>query len=310
MEESAARSPLSSTEAVSSSSLGLDLRSARELVDVFHQADIEACRSLEGAAVAIAALIDDVVASFERGGRLLYFGAGTSGRLGVLDASECPPTFGVDPGRVVACIAGGDRALREACEGAEDDRDDGQRSAREQGVSKDDVVCGIAASGRTPWVHGALDEARRVGARTALVTSNVHLAAQIDVGGLDHIILLDVGPEVLAGSTRLKCGTATKLALNRVTTGAMVRWGKVYDNLMVDVRATNEKLRHRALRLVVRIAAVDESTAGTCLERAGGEVKTAVLLARGLPDAAAAEELLARHRGFLRAALEEVERRP
>jgi N-acetylmuramic acid 6-phosphate etherase len=230
-----------------------------------------------------------------RGGRLFYVGAGTSGRLGVLDASESPPTFHVEADRIQGVIAGGERAAFESVEGAEDSREDGAEALRERGLSAGDMVVGVAASGGTPFVHGALGLAREVGASTALVTSNPRVAAEVD-----FFMGVPTGPEVLRGSTRLGAGTAAKVVLNVLSTGAWVACGKAYGNYMVDLRQANEKLERRARRIVQELRGVSEEEAGALLVAAGGRVKTAVLMhARGL-DRAAAEAALTEAGGKLR----------
>lgn len=216
-----------------------------------------------------------VTHAFRSGGRLFYFGAGTSGRLGVLDASECPPTFRVEPTLVQGIIAGGDVALRNAVEGAEDDAIAGAQEVRSRRVSKHDVVVGIAASGTTPFVWGALGEAKKHGATTMLVCFNPHLVIPRAMRP-DIVIAPDLGPEVLTGSTRLKAGTATKLVLNILTTLSMVQLGKVKSNLMVDVNPSNVKLRARAVRIVREITGADESAAIEALKRSGWVVKKAI----------------------------------
>jgi len=215
-----------------------------------------------------------IVRAFQRGGRLLYVGAGTSGRLGVLDASECPPTFSAPPDQVQGIIAGGQRALWESVEGAEDDADAGARAIQFREVGRKDVVVGIAASGRTPFVWGALREAGRRGAKTVLLCFNPGLEIPRPHRP-DLIIAPDVGPEILTGSTRLKCGTATKLILNMFTTLAMVRTGKVISNLMIDLDPSNVKLRDRAVRIVRELTGADPATAEQALERSGWVVKKA-----------------------------------
>jgi N-acetylmuramic acid 6-phosphate etherase len=218
-----------------------------------------------------------IAQSFRRGGRLFYVGAGTSGRLGVLDASECPPTFRTPPDLVQGIIAGGQRALWEAVEGAEDSSDAGAHAIQFRGVSRKDVVIGIAASGRTPFVWGAIAEAKRRGARTVLVTFNPRV--KIPLRQRPSILIApNVGPEILTGSTRLKAGTATKLILNIFTTLAMVRIGKVLSNLMIDVKASNTKLRDRAARIVQQLTGVDYERARTSLERSDWQIKRACSL--------------------------------
>jgi N-acetylmuramic acid 6-phosphate etherase len=220
-------------------------------------------------------VIRAVVRAFRQGGRLFYVGAGTSGRLGVLDASECPPTFRTPPTMVQGIIAGGHKALWESVEGAEDDAGAGARAMRTHGVGRRDVVAGIAASGTTPFVWGALREAKRRGATTALVCFNPYLRIPRSLRP-DTVIAPDLGPEVLTGSTRLKAGTATKQLLNLFTTLAMVRLGKVRSNLMIDLNPTNAKLRHRAIRIVRDLAGADSESAQAALEACGWVVKKAV----------------------------------
>ena len=250
---------------------------------------------------AIAQAVDLVIASFREGGRLIYVGAGTSGRLGVLDASECPPTFGSDPEMVQGVIAGGTGALVRAVEGAEDRESEGEQAMRERGVGPRDTVIGLAASRRTPFVVAALRVARRLGARTAYVTCTPRSEFQLDV---DVAICPEVGPEAIMGSTRMKAGTAQKLVLNMITTAAFVRMGKVYENMMVDLMATSEKLVERSRRTVMTVAGVDYGTAATAIANAGKSVKTAIVMLKlGCPRAEA-ESRLARAEGFVRAALE------
>jgi N-acetylmuramic acid 6-phosphate etherase len=241
--------------------------------------------------------VDLAAGALASGGRIVYAGAGTSGRLGVLDAAECPPTFGIEPGRVVAIIAGGPEAVFRASEGAEDNIEAGASAIAALDPGPDDVVIGIAASGVTPWVRGVLVTARAAGAKTAFVTAGEPSVAA------DVVVRIETGPEVLAGSTRLKAGTATKLVLNMISTGAMVRTGRVYDNLMVDLRAGSAKLAARAERLVRALTGLDAGEAEAVLADANGEVKTAVVMARRGVSAVEARELLAAANGFLRAAL-------
>jgi N-acetylmuramic acid 6-phosphate etherase len=248
----------------------------------------------------IAEAVERIVAAFRAGGRLIYMGAGTSGRLGVLDASECPPTFGVAPGMVVGLIAGGPRALTEAIEGAEDDADAGARGLRGIALTPGDVVVGIAVSGRTPYVIGGLAHAREIGAATIALTCN----PGSKIAGMAEIAISPVvGPEVLTGSTRLKSGTAQKLVLNMLTTASMIRLGKSYQNLMVDMRATNGKLMARAVRIIVQATGCTAAEAGEALDRSGNEVKLAILMRlTGLsPDVARAA--LADAGGVLRRAI-------
>lgn len=255
--------------------------------------------AVERAMTDLACLIDDLVPRLRRGGRLVYIGAGTSGRLGVLDSAECPPTFQSEPGRVIGIIAGGDGALRRSSEGREDDPDGAKQALDELGLTGDDTVVGIAAGGTTPYVLGAVEHARACGALTALLTC----AATAPVS-CDHRILLDTGPEVLTGSTRLKAGSATKLALNVISTVAFTRLGKVYSNLMVDLKATNDKLHDRALRILRELCPeLSRAAANDMLDEAGGSLKTAIVMQRGDIDRQTAERRLAAGDGSLRGVL-------
>ena len=285
---------LSPTEAANPASRGIDSKPTREILGIMCGEERHVREAVGRALDAVSLLVDRVVEGFCADGRLFYVGAGTSGRLGVLDASECPPTFGTEPTRVQGVIAGGEAALRRAVEGAEDDLAAGAAAMRESSLRADDVVCGIAASGRTPFVWGALGEAAGRGAATALITCNPYWedVAQPAGARVEFPVALEVGPELIAGSSRLKAGTATKMVLNMITTAAMIRWGKVYDNLMVDVVPANRKLKERVERLVQTIAATDAPRAEELLAAAGGSVKVAVLMDRGL-ERGEAEALLA-----------------
>jgi N-acetylmuramic acid 6-phosphate etherase len=264
--------------------------------------DARTIEAVAAASDAIAEAIRLATESLRAGGRIIYVGAGTSGRLGVLDAAECPPTFNSDPRQVVGLIAGGSAALVRAIEGAEDDRDNGRADLSDLKPQPTDLVVGIATSGRTPYVLGAVEYARSVGAKTVGLACNEksEVAALADVG-----ITLLVGPEVLSGSTRLKAGTATKMALNMISTGAMVGIGKTYGNLMVDLRATNEKLRARTVRIVSRLTGLNLDDAKAILDRCDGELKTAVVAANRSVEPAVARQSLVRAGGRLRAALEQ-----
>jgi N-acetylmuramic acid 6-phosphate etherase len=250
----------------------------------------------------IARVVELVVASFREGGRLVYVGAGTSGRLGVLDASECPPTFGSDPGQVQGVIAGGTGALVRAVEGAEDRAEEGEREMVERAIGPPDTVVGLAASRRTPFVVAALAKARALGARTAYVTCTPRHEFALPV---DVAICLEVGPEVLMGSTRMKAGTAQKLVLNMITTAAFVRMGKVYENMMVDLMATSEKLVERSRRTVMTVTGVDYPTAARAIEEAGKSVKAAIVMLKLGCSREEAESRLVRSGGFVRRALTE-----
>lgn len=288
------------TEAVNDVSTDLDRLSTEDLVALIIAEDATVARAVASQSNKIAMAIDVISERLAAGGRLVYVGAGTSGRLGVLDASECPPTFSADPGQVVGLIAGGDHALRNPIEGAEDSPEAGRQDLEAIDFSSRDVLVGIAASGTTPYVLGALRYARSVGATRIGLTCNAGtvLAAESDIP-----IAPVTGPEVLAGSTRMKAGTATKMVLNMLTTGTMVRLGKTYGNLMVDLKASNEKLKARALKLLMRLTALPEAAAREKLEACDGELKTAVVSARFRIDANAARERLATADGRLRIAL-------
>ncbi|MGW8283305.1 MAG: N-acetylmuramic acid 6-phosphate etherase [Gemmatimonadota bacterium] len=250
----------------------------------------------------IARVIDDVAPRLSDGGRLFYVGAGTSGRLGVLDAAECPPTFGTEPGLVQGIIAGGPDALVRAVEAAEDDEDAGRRAILDAGVGERDFVLGIAASGTTPFVRAALEQAIASGAATGLLSCSpppADLAARVD-----HTITVLTGPEAIAGSTRLKAGTATKLVLNAISTGTMIRLGKVYGNLMVDLKATSRKLEDRSVRIVEALTGLERPAAIALLDRAGGRVKTALAMQAMGVDRAIADQRLADSGGFLSECLE------
>src|SRR5688572_9404356 len=254
----------------------IDQLSTLEVVDLINSEDRQVAIAVGEEREAIAKAVDMVVETFRRGGRLFYVGAGTSGRLGVLDASEMPPTYGTDPEMVQGIIAGGYQALWRAQEGAEDLPRDGARDLDAKGARAGDFVLGIATSGTTPYVHGALRRAREIGAKTGFLLCTYpskELLASHDV-----VIAPLVGPEVITGSTRMKAGTATKMVLNTITTGAMVRMGKVYGNLMVDLQVTCQKLQDRGERILMDTMGMDRAAATALLERAGGHVKTALVM--------------------------------
>lgn len=293
------------TEVANPRSEGLESLSALEAVDLMRGEDAAVLDALEGAREDLARLVEIASEALHSGGRLIYVGAGTSGRLGVLDASECPPTFGVEPTLVQAIIAGGDVALRNAVEGAEDDPGEGAREVDAREIGAGDVVVGIAAGGTTPFVHGALRRARERGARTAFISCVPRDQVPDDD---DVSVRLLVGPEVLAGSSRLKAGTATKLALNALTTVVMSRLGKTHRGRMVDVdTSANAKLVDRGARLVMEFGDVDRERALALLDGAGGHAKTAIVMARTGDDAEAARERLAAASGVLARALGEAE---
>ncbi|SPZ54039.1 N-acetylmuramic acid 6-phosphate etherase [Serratia quinivorans] len=280
--------------------MGLDEMSTLEMVSCFNREDRKVPEAIEKVLPAIAQAVDLAAAALKAGGRLIYLGAGTSGRLGVLDASECPPTFGVPHGMVIGLIAGGPGALLKAVEGAEDDAALGEADLVALNLTATDLVVGLAASGRTPYVIGALRYARQLGCATAAISCNpdspIAHEAQVAISPV-------VGPEALTGSTRLKSGTAQKLVLNMLSTGAMVKLGKVYENLMVDVKATNVKLVDRACRIVVEATGAERSQAEAALTQTGFEVKPAILMILAGIDAEEAQQRLQQHDGYLRAAL-------
>jgi len=282
-------------------SMRLDAMSVEEAVRLMNQQDQKSVEAVGRAGPEISRATQLVVDALRQGGRLIYYGAGTSGRLGVLDASECPPTFRVDPEMVQGVIAGGPDAMFRAKEGAEDSPEGGAAAVDEKKVGPNDVVCGIAAGGTTPFVYGALRRAKALGAKTVFVTCVQEVPGEPEV---DVTIRLLVGPEVLTGSTRLKAGTATKLALNSITTIAMVQLGKVYENLMVDLRASNIKLWDRGARIVATLTGLDRDKAMETLRAAEGHVKLAVVMHKRSVPADQARKLLEAAAGRLRKAVE------
>ncbi len=289
------------TERRLAESMNLDAMSVPDAIALMNAQDALAVAAVGAEQENIARAVELVVAALAAGGRLIYVGAGTSGRLGVLDASECPPTFRTNPDQVQGVIAGGEAAMFRAQEGAEDRPDDGAAAVDAKDVGPRDVVMGIAAGGTTPFVHGALRRAAARGARTVFLSCVQAVAGEPPV---DVVIRPLTGPEVVTGSTRLKAGTATKLVLNTVSTVAMVRLGKVYENLMVDLRATNAKLWDRGTRIVATLTGLSRDAATDLLRRADGHVKSAIVMHRRGGDLAEARQLLARHGGRLRAALD------
>ncbi len=264
----------------------IDVASPLDIVDLLNAEDALVAGAVHAVREPLARAVELAVAAFGAGGRLIYVGAGTSGRLGVLDAAECPPTFGTPPEMVLGVIAGGYGALVRSAEGAEDDVNAGAQAMDNANVQPRDLVVGIAASGTTPYVRAALSRAQTIGARTGLVTCSTPPKLLADT--CDVVIHPAVGPEALTGSTRLKAGTATKLVLNTITTGAMIRLGKVYGNLMVDLRALSDKLRDRGERIVMECCGVDRAAARAAIDAAEGHVKVAVVMVAGrlTPDEA------------------------
>lgn len=288
------------TEQVNINSQNLDQLSSLELVELFNQEDVAAVTAVAAAKIELAEAITRTSEALRHGGRLFYVGAGTSGRLGVLDAAECPPTFCTPPELVQGIIAGGAAALVRSSEDLEDRAEDGHAAIAQRHITDLDVVVGITAGGTTPFVHGALAAARQRGATTIFIACVP--AAQVSADA-DIDIRLLVGAEVLAGSTRLKAGTATKLALNILSTGVMVQLGKVYGNRMVDVAVTNKKLRDRALRILQDLTGLEREAAGYLLERSHKRVKLALIMHWTNLDPQAGDRLLAEHQGNLRAAV-------
>ncbi|MBI3929238.1 MAG: N-acetylmuramic acid 6-phosphate etherase [Armatimonadetes bacterium] len=278
------------TEARNPDTLQLDRLSSLEIVTLMNREDRRVPEAVELVLPVVAQVVDAAAERLARGGRLFYVGAGTSGRLGVLDASECPPTFGTNPEQVQGILAGGLKAFSRSVEEAEDDPLAGAAELEQRGLSADDVVVGISASGRTPFVLGAVRRGREVGAATAGIYCNPS-APLADL--VEHGILLEVGPEVLSGSTRLKAGTATKMVLNMISTAAMVRNGRCLGNLMIDVMPSCDKLRDRSVRILSDASGLDREEAARILEQAGGELRLATVMARGQLGADQARELLA-----------------
>lgn len=288
------------TEQRNPNSMNVDCLSALEIVQLMNEEDKQVPLAIEKCLPQIAQAVERIVAAFQQGGRLVYIGAGTSGRLGVLDASECPPTFGVSPEMVKGIIAGGERALRHPIEGAEDSKTQAVVDLQTIQFSSKDVLVGIAASGRTPYVIGALEYAKSLGSVTVSIASNLNsaMANIVDIA-IDTV----VGPEVLTGSSRLKSGTAQKLVLNMLTTASMILMGKCYQNLMVDVQASNEKLKARAIRIVMQATDCDKILAEETLKQADQNAKLAIMMILSGLDRAQAEALLEKHHGKLQLAL-------
>lgn len=295
------------TEQRNPESLWIDVADSRDIVRIINNEDKKVAECIEARLDTIADAIDAIVEGLKKGGRLLYFGAGTSGRLGVLDAAECPPTFGTDPETVQGFIAGGREAMFRAQEGAEDHEVNGVGAIREINTSRNDIIVGLAASGRTPYVHGALKEARKIGCKTIFITTVSGDQVNTDLNA-DYMIDVPVGPEVIMGSTRMKSATAQKMILNMLSTGAMIRLGKVYQNVMVDLQLTNKKLEERARRIVMMFAECSYEESGEWLDKAGTHVKTALVMAMTGLSKKDAVEKLKRHDGFIQKVLNEIEK--
>jgi len=277
------------TEQRNDVSLDIDAKSSLEIVTIINNEDKKVPAAVTQILGEIAALVDDIVAAFKKDGRLIYIGAGTSGRLGVLDASECPPTYGVEPGMVMGLIAGGQEALTKSIESAEDRAEEGVRELKALGFSEKDVLMGITASGQAPYVLGALEYARDIGAVTGAISCNAN-SKTFDIAR--HKLYANVGPEVVTGSTRMKSGTAQKLILNMLTTAAMIRMGKVYKNLMVDLKPVNHKLILRSIRLIREITGCTEEEARKSFEASGKRPKTAIVMVLLKKDRDEAEKML------------------
>ncbi|HLW03364.1 MAG TPA: N-acetylmuramic acid 6-phosphate etherase [Ktedonobacterales bacterium] len=292
---------LLATEQVNPATREIDRMTTLEMVQAMNAEDARVADAVHQTLPQIASAIDAIAARLRRGGRLIYMGAGTSGRLGALDASECPPTFNVPPDMIIGCMAGGPSALTRAMEDQEDSAESGQADAERLNITEADALVGITASGRTRYVLGAIAFAKECGALTIGLACNVGtpLEEQVDI-----IIAPVVGPEVISGSTRLKAGTAQKMVLNMLSTGVMIRLGKTFGNLMVDVQATNQKLRQRAIGIVRQATGLEQDAAEALLAASGDEVKTAILAARANIAPERARARLTEHGDVLRAALE------
>jgi N-acetylmuramic acid 6-phosphate etherase len=277
------------TEQRNDASLDIDAKTSLEIVTIINNEDKKVPVAVTQILGEIAALVDDIVAAFKKGGRLIYIGAGTSGRLGVLDASECPPTYGVEPDMVIGLIAGGKEALTKSIEAAEDKAEDGVRELKALGFDKKDVLVGITASGQAPYVLGALEYARDIGAVTGAISCNAN-SKTFDYAR--HKLYANVGPEVVTGSTRMKSGTAQKLILNMLSTAAMIRMGKVYKNLMVDLKPVNNKLIQRSIRLIREVTGCTEEEARESFDASGKRLKTAIVMILLKKDRDEAEKLL------------------
>lgn len=291
------------TERINPRTIKIDEASTVEILEMISAEDALVQPAVYAEKEHIAKAVDIITQAFQSGGRLIYFGAGTSGRLGIVDASECPPTFGSPHEMVRGMIAGGREAVFEAQEGAEDLPENGAKDVEKLNISPPDVVCGIAASGRTPYVRGAIDEARRRGSKTILVSTSSR--DHIEKLGIkcDVVISPDVGPEVIAGSTRMKSGTAQKLVLNMLTTASMIKIGKTYGNIMVDLQLTNKKLKERARRILMEISGVSYDNAGKYLDKANGHVKTALVMILADVDYQVAAKLLEKSNGKIKEAI-------
>ncbi len=290
------------TEQRNKNSMDIDVRSTSEILKIINSEDKTVSLAVEKELPYIGQAVELIVAALKNGGRLLYFGAGTSGRIGVVDAAECPPTFGTSPELIQGFIAGGKEAMFRAQEGAEDLEENGAKDVIKAKVNSKDIICGIAASRRTPYVIGAVKKAKEFGAKTIYVTCNPR--EEFDIKEVDVAICPYVGPEVIMGSTRMKSGTAQKLVLNMLTTASMIRLGKVYENMMIDLQMTNKKLVERSKRIVMTVTGVDYDKAADVLKKADGHVKTALVMIKADVSAAEARKRLKKTDGFVKRAIE------
>lgn len=291
------------TESRNSSSLNIDKVSTLDMVKIINNEDKKVALAVEKELVKIAEAIDGIVSGMQKGGRLIYIGAGTSGRLGILDASECPPTYGVSEEVVQGIIAGGTEAIFRAKEGAEDSKELAIEDLKSKNITENDTIVGLAASGRTPYVIGGLEYANKIGALTVSITCN----ANSEVAKVSKVSIAPVvGAEVVTGSTRMKAGTAQKLVLNMLSTGTMIKLGKVYGNLMVDVRATNKKLVERAKKIVCEATGVDREVAEKVLKETNYDVKLSILMILTGLDINEAKEKLSQNKGYIAKAMETI----
>jgi N-acetylmuramic acid 6-phosphate etherase len=289
------------TEQRNPRSMNIDALSTSEILKVINSEDSTVPTAVEKEIPFIEQAVELIISALNKGGRLLFYGAGTSGRLGIIEASECPPTFGTKPEQIEGFIAGGKEAMFKAKEGAEDHEENGAKDVLAVGVNNKDLVCGIAASRRTPYVIGAVKKAKELGASTIYITCNPR--KDFDIDGVDVAICPEVGPEIVTGSTRMKSGTAQKLVLNMLTTATMIRLGKVYENMMIDLQMTNKKLEERSRKIVMIIAGVSYDEANQYLKEADGNVKTALVMIKAGVSAEEAKNRLEKANGFLREAI-------
>ena len=290
------------TEQRNKNSMDIDVRSTSEILKIINSEDKTVPLAVEKELPYIEQAVELIVAALKNGGRLLYFGAGTSGRIGVVDAAECPPTFGTSPELIQGFIAGGKEAMFQAQEGAEDLEENGAKAVIKAKVNSKDIVCGIAASRRTPYVIGAVKKAKELGAKTIYVTCNPR--EEFDIKEVDVAICPYVGPEVIMGSTRMKSGTAQKLVLNMLTTATMIKLGKVYENMMIDLQMTNKKLVERSKRIIMTITGSSYEESSEYLKKADGHVKTALVMIKANVDVKEARKRLEKTGGFVRKAID------